>query len=95
MRFVNFDDAKLLKTFHNGCESCTQNQQSVYDNVDVNENDAWGKQGSLMQSIIYNRVLSFIVPRSSFIVKGSPRSIPVQDSQDKYKNIRTFAADNL
>lgn len=54
-----------------------------------------GKQGSLMQSIIYNRVLSLIVNRSSFIVKGSPRTIPVQDSQDKYKNIRTFAADNL
>lgn len=37
--------------------------QSVYDNVDENENNAWGKQGSLMQRIIYNRVLSFIVNR--------------------------------
>jgi hypothetical protein len=63
----------------------------VYDNADVDENSVWGKQGSLMQSIIYNRVLSFIVQHSTFIIQ----TIPVQDSQDKYRNIRTFAADNL
>ena len=37
--------------------------QNVYDNVDENENSVWGKQGSLMQRIIYNGVLSFNVNR--------------------------------